>query len=93
MGKRHCFSVVAFREIALGVMGRSSRMTRRDFIASASVAFVGPAIHLLPSQQPSSAASQGRVFFMIHGWSVQEDRAGANQAWITVSNSWRTAWR
>jgi hypothetical protein len=68
-------------------------MTRRDFIASATLVFVAPAIHLLPSQQPSSAASQRRVVFMIHEWSVQDDRAGANQVWITVSNSWRTAWR
>ena len=66
---------------------------RRDFIASTTLAFVAPAIHLLPLQQPSSAASQSRVVFMIRGWSVQDDRAGANQVWITVSNSWRTAWR
>ena len=66
---------------------------RRDFIAGATLVFVAPAIHLLPSQQPSSAASQSRVVFMIRGWSVQDDRAGANQVWITVSNSWRTAWR
>jgi hypothetical protein len=66
---------------------------RRDFIAGATSVFVAPAIHLLPSQQPSSAASQSRVVFMIRGWSVQDDSAGANQAWITVSNSWRTAWR
>lgn len=66
---------------------------RRDFIASTTLAFVAPAIHLLPSQQPSSAASQSRVVFMIRGWSVEDDRAGANQVWITVSNSWRTAWR
>ena len=68
-------------------------MTRRDFIASATLGFVAPAIHLLPSQQPSSAASQSRVVFMIRGWTVQDERAVANQVWITVSNSWRTAWR
>ncbi len=68
-------------------------IARRDFIASATSVFVAPAIHLLPSQQPSSAASQSRVVFMIRGWSVQDDRAGADQVWITVSNSWRTAWR
>jgi hypothetical protein len=66
---------------------------RRDFIASATLVFVAPAIHLLPSQQPSSTASQSRVVFMIRGWSVQDDGAGANQVWITVSNSWRTVWR
>ena len=70
-------------------------MTRREFIASATLAFLTPAIHLLPSVQPSSAASQSQshAVFMIHGWSVQDDRAGANQVWITVSSSWRTAWR
>jgi len=72
-------------------------MTRRyfiaGFIASATLVFVAPAIHLLPSQQPSAAASQSRVVFMIRGWSVQDDRVGANQVWITVSNSWRTSWR
>ena len=67
-------------------------MTRRDFIVSATLAFVAPAIHLPPLQQPSPA-SQSRVVFMIRGWSVQDDRAGANQVWITVSNSWRAAWR
>ena len=72
-------------------------MTRRDFIAdfiaSTTFVFVAPAIQLLPSQQPSAAASQDRVVFMIRGWSVQDDRASANQVWITVSNSWRAAWR
>jgi hypothetical protein len=67
-------------------------MTRRDVIASAALVFASPAIHLLPPQQPSSAARR-RVVFMIRGWSVQDDGAGADQAWITVSNSWRSAWR
>ena len=67
---------------------------RREFVASATLVFVAPTIHLVPSQQPSSAtASQSRVVFMIHQWSVQDDREGDNQVWITVSNSWRTAWR
>jgi hypothetical protein len=65
---------------------------RRDFLANAILVGVAPAIQLLPWQQPSSAGSQSRVVFMIHGWSV-DDGAGANQAWITVSNSWRAAWR
>jgi hypothetical protein len=38
---------------------------RRDFIASATLVFVAPAIHLLPSQQRSSAASQSRIVFMM----------------------------
>jgi len=66
---------------------------RRDFIAGAILVGVAPAIELLPWQQPSSAASNSHVVFLIHGWSVEEGRAGADQVWITVSNSWRTAWR
>jgi hypothetical protein len=66
---------------------------RREFIAGATLAFVAPAIPLLPSVQPVSAASQNGVVFMIRGWSVPDDGAGANQVWMTVSNSWRTAWR
>jgi hypothetical protein len=68
-------------------------MTRRDFIASGTLVFLAPAIRLLPSQPPPSAPTQKRVVFMIRGWSTPDDRAGANQVWITVSNSWRTAWR
>ena len=66
---------------------------RRDFIAGATLVFIAPAIRLLPSQQPASAADQSRVVFMIHGWSIQDDSASDNQVWMTVSNSWRTAWR
>jgi hypothetical protein len=66
---------------------------RRNFVASTIVLAAAPAIQLLASQQSSSATSQSRVDFMIRGWSVQDDRAGVNQAWITVSNSWQTAWR
>ena len=74
---------------------RTNRMiiNRRDFIAGATLVFIAPAIRLLPSQQPSSAADQSRVVFMIRGWSVQDDPASADQAWVTVSNSWRAAWR
>jgi hypothetical protein len=66
---------------------------RRNFIARTIVLAAAPTIQLLASQQSSSATSQSRVDFMIRGCSVQDDHAGVNQAWITVSNSWQTAWR
>ena len=66
---------------------------RRSVIASTIVLAAAPPIQLLASQQSSSATSQRRVDFMIRGWSVQDDRAGVNQAWITVNNSWQAAWR
>jgi hypothetical protein len=66
---------------------------RRHFIASATLAFVAPAIPLLPSLQPVAAASQRGVAFMIRGWSPEDDGTGADQVWITVNNSWRAAWR
>jgi hypothetical protein len=68
-------------------------INRRDFLANAILVGVAPVIQLLPWQQPSSAASQSRVVFMIRGWSVEDDGSGANQAWIEVGNSWRAAWR
>jgi hypothetical protein len=77
-------------------MEGSSRIMihRRDFIASGIAVGVAPAIQLLaPQRQLSSAASQSRVVFMIHGWSVQDHCTDANQAWIALSNSWRSAWR
>jgi hypothetical protein len=66
---------------------------RRSFIAGTIVFAAAPSIQLLASQQSSSATRQSRVDFVIRGWSVQDDLAGVNQAWITVSNSWQTAWR
>jgi hypothetical protein len=66
---------------------------RREFITSTILVGVIPAIQLLPWQQSSSAASQSRVVFMIRGWSVEDGRAGADQVWITINSSWRTAWR
>jgi hypothetical protein len=95
MGRRLCVSVIASCEVTLKEMARSGRMMihRRDFIANAIAIGVAPTIQLLSAQQLSSAASQSRAVFMIHGWSIQDDRADADQAWITVSNSWRTAWR
>ena len=68
-------------------------MTRREFIASTTLIFVAPTIALLPSQQTPPAKSQSRAIFMIHGWGVQDDPAGAHHVGMTVSNSWRTAWR
>jgi hypothetical protein len=66
---------------------------RRSFIAGTIVLAAAPPIQLLASQHSSSATRQSRVDFMISGWSVQDDRAGVTQAWITVSNSWQAAWR
>jgi hypothetical protein len=66
---------------------------RRNFIAGTIVLAAAPPIQLLASQQSSSATGPSRVDFMIRGWSVQDDRVGANQAWITVSNLWQAAWR
>jgi hypothetical protein len=63
------------------------RIDRREFIARVTLVLVAPAIPLLPSQQPASAASQSRFGFMVRGWTVQHDRTGANPAaWITVNN-------
>jgi hypothetical protein len=95
MGKHRRFLVIASREVTFGALGRSIRMmiNRRDFVAGAALVFVGPTVGLLPPQQPSSSKNQSGVVFMIRGWSVQDDRVSAHQVWLTVSNSWRAAWR
>ena len=68
-------------------------INRREFIASATVVVVTPTLQLLPSQQPFSVSSQNRVSFLIHGWNDSDDGRAADQVWIKISNSWRTAWR
>ena len=46
-------------------------MTRRDFIVSATLAFVAPAIHLSPLQQPFSDKSEPSRF---HDQRVERSR-------------------
>jgi hypothetical protein len=95
MGKCRCFSVVPSFEVIFRGVRRTNRMMidRREFIAGATLVYIAPAMRLLPSQQPSAGVDRSRVVFMIRGWSVQDDPARSDQVWVTVSNSWRTAWR
>jgi hypothetical protein len=66
---------------------------RREFIAGAGAVVVAPTLQLLPLQQPFSVSCQNHVAFLIHGWSDGGDDQAADQVWIRISNSWRTAWR
>ena len=71
---------------------------RRTFVAGTALVAVAPTLGLLPTQAgPSvaapSAATAARIVFMIEGWSVQDERTTADQVWIRIGRSWRTAWR
>jgi hypothetical protein len=66
---------------------------RRDFIAGVAVAAVAPTLPLLSDLPPALAAEARPLVLMINGWSVPDESAGADVAWITISHSWRTAWR
>jgi hypothetical protein len=93
MGKRHCFSVVASREVTLGRNGKEQPHDSPRFHCQRNLGFRCPGHSSVAVATTFLLASQSPVVFMIRGWSVQDDRAGANQVWITVSNSWRAAWR
>jgi len=66
---------------------------RRAFVAGAALAAVAPAFELLPAQLPSAAADVHHPFFLIDGWSTEDDSPVAWTLWFVVSRSWRTAWR
>jgi hypothetical protein len=66
---------------------------RREFIAGTAVITVAPTLVLSRTQFPPVETATKPVAFMIEGWSVQDDSGTAEQVWIRVGHSWRTAWR
>jgi hypothetical protein len=69
---------------------------RRTFVAGTAFVVVAPVVaatlETLPSA-PSACAAESRLVFMINGWSIPDARASAEEVWITIGHSWRTAWR
>ena len=64
---------------------------RRAFVAGTTLVAFAPAIEFLPALLSPPAANASRLVFMIDGWSVPND--SADEVWIRVGRSWRTAWR
>ena len=64
---------------------------RRAFVAGTALVAIAPAIEFLPAPLSAPAANASRLLFMIDGWSVASD--SADEVWIRVGRSWRTAWR
>jgi len=69
---------------------------RRTLIAGAGVAAITPvilpALNLFGSPLSPDTGMSGPSF-MIEGWSVPSDSGNADEVWIRVGHSWRTAWR
>jgi len=66
---------------------------RRTFLAGTALVALAPPLERLPAQLPTPETAKGRVVLMIEGWSVPEESAAADVAWIRIGRSWRTAWR
>ena len=66
---------------------------RRSFVAGTALVALTPALHWLPAQLPTPETATDRLVLMIEGWSVPDENAPADVAWIRIGRSWRTAWR
>jgi hypothetical protein len=66
---------------------------RRTFVAGTTLVAFAPALEFLPVPLLPPVANTSRLVFMIDGWSVPSDSDGADEVWIRVGRSWRTAWR
>jgi hypothetical protein len=66
---------------------------RRTFLAGAALVAVAPGVEMSAQKIPKQPANTRRIAFMIDGWSTQDDNVAADQLWIRVGYSWRTAWR
>ena len=66
---------------------------RRTFVAGATLLTVAPTLQFLPVPSSAVAANARPIAFMVDGWSVPDDGGSADEVWIRVGRSWRTAWR
>jgi hypothetical protein len=64
---------------------------RRSFVAGTTLVAFAPAIGFLSTALATPAASANHLVFKIEGWSASND--SADEVWIRVGRSWRTAWR
>jgi len=64
---------------------------RRAFVAGTALVAIAPAIEFLLVPLSPAAANASRLVFMIEGWSDPSE--SADEVWIRVDRSWRTAWR
>jgi hypothetical protein len=64
---------------------------RRVFVAGTTLVAFAPAIGFLPIGLATPAADANHLAFKIEGWSDSDD--SADEVWIRVGRSWRTAWR
>ena len=66
---------------------------RRAFVAGATLVAFAPSLEFLPAPLSAPAANVRRIVLMVDGWNVPGDGGTADEVWIRVGRSWRTAWR
>ena len=66
---------------------------RRTFVVGTTLVAFAPALEFLPAPLSPPVANASHAVFMIDGWSVPSDGDGADEVWIKLGRSWRTAWR
>jgi hypothetical protein len=66
---------------------------RRTFVAGTTLVALAPALEFLPAPLSPPAENTSRLVLMIDGWSFPNDGDGADEVWIRVGRTWRTAWR
>jgi hypothetical protein len=66
---------------------------RRAFVAGTTLVAFAPALEFLPAPLSPPVANASGLVFMIDGWSGPSDSDRADEVWIRVGRSWRTAWR
>lgn len=80
------------------------RIGRRTFILGTGLAAAAPAFAELFAlartyASPPPASPEESIVFRIDGWSVRDDvtpddaPSKSDEMWISVNQSWRTAWR
>jgi hypothetical protein len=66
---------------------------RRTFIAATASVTLAPVLGLSPAQPLVGETAIGPVVLVIEGWSAPDQSSPNDALSISISRSWRTAWR
>ena len=66
---------------------------RRTVVAGTALAAVAPTLSFASVLLPTPTAKPPRFVVKIDGWSEPNQGNAAEEVWIRIDRSWRTAWR